>query len=244
MLCRHENFAQSWPGTHGLEAGAVTENAELQTFGASEWSTSPLQDLKSQIHQWAAKEDGVMQGLSERERLTRANNTIHVISFGFWDIWHLIGEDLEKAKSSVDRSIATLFDQLHALADKWDPVELKTILTLTSDLTFHPGFSPTADNHKKTIALVEHWNTQLRDTAEEWERGTIFLYDTNSFMLDQIRDRQLYVAGLVDEMDPTDNNSTDWHDVTSACVKKNGTASTPSDEKAEPCPNPEQFLFW
>lgn len=148
---------------------------------------------------------------------------------------------MEKAKSSADRSIKTLFDQLHALADKWEPLELKTILTLTSDLTFLPAFSPTAENHKKTIALVGYWNTQLRTLAEEWERGTIFLFDTDSFMLDQIRDRQLYVAGLVDEMDPTDNNSTDWHDVSSPCVKNNGTASS---KNAEPCSNPEQFLFW
>lgn len=187
------------------------------------------------------KEDSAIQELTDRERSIRQNNTIHIISFGLWDIWHLIGQDLDAAKSSADRSINALFEQLHALADKWDPLELKTILTLTIDLTFLPGFKPTAENHKKTVALVDYWNSQLRRKAEIWERGTIFLFDTNSFMLDQIRDRQLYVAGLVDETDPVDTNSTDWQDVTSACVKNSGTTSSPN---AKNCSNPEQYLFW
>jgi phospholipase/lecithinase/hemolysin len=193
------------------------------------------------MQQWVAKEDRAVQQFTDREMIVRRNNTIHVISFGIWDIWHLIGQDFDSAQASANRSINGVFDQLHTLADKWDPLELKIILTLTIDLTFLPGFEPTAQNHKKTVALVRFWNEQLRNQAEQWDRGTIFLFDTNAFMLDQIRERQLYVAGLNDEVDPTESNTTDWHDVSSACVKNNGTASA---ENAENCSNPEQFLFW
>ncbi|KAK2768461.1 hypothetical protein FQN54_000316 [Arachnomyces sp. PD_36] len=237
FLCRHENLAESWPGSQGLRSGSVVDNNELGAFGASEWSTSPLPDLKSQIQQWVLQDERTIQDFTDREKAVRRNNTIHVVSFGVWDIWHLIGQDLDSAKSSAERSVNALFDQLQSLADKWDPLELKIILTLTADLSFLPGFKPTADNHKKTVALVEHWNTQVRNKAEDWERGTIFLFDTNSFMLDQIRERQLYVAGLNDEADPEQTESTDWQDVSNSCVKNNGTAD-------ESCSSPEQFLFW
>lgn len=147
---------------------------------------------------------------------------------------------MEAAKESASRSIAALFEQLHALADKWDPFELKVILTLTIDPTFLPAFAPTAENHKKTIALIDYWNEQVRKLSEDWDRGTIFLFDTNSFMLDQIRERQLYVAGLNDEVDPEESNATSWHDVSNPCVTNNGTAPG----NAVNCSNPEQYLFW
>ena len=170
----------------------------------------------------------------------RRNNTVHAISFGIWDLWHLIGQDLNLAESSANRSLNTLFDQLHGLADKWDPFELKIILTLTIDPSFLPGFSPTAENHKKTVKLIEFWNKEMRTQAEQWDRGTIFLFDTNAFMLDHIRDRQLYIAGLNDSVDP-EESETDWRDVSSACMKRNGTETYQSPE---PCSNPEQYLFW
>lgn len=171
----------------------------------------------------------------------RQDHTIFVVSFGVWDLWSLIGKDYDAARESVERRIAIIMERLDELASRWGTSELKVILTHTVDVTFLPGFEYGGDQFKDTVQLVEDWNIKLREAAKEWEHGTIYLFDMNAFVMDRIRDYQLYAAGIEGE-NGLGMNLDGWVNVVKPCVES-GFRVMMSKEKTQ-CEQPERYLFW
>jgi len=159
-----------------------------------------------------------------------------------WDLWSFIGKDYDAASKSVERRIATIMEQLDELSSRWGTSELKIILTQTVDVTFLPGFESAGEQYKETVRILEHWNKQLREAAKEWTHGTIYLFDTNAFMMDRIRDYQLYAAGIEEENGLGMNLDPGWMNVVEPCVGS-GFRVMMSKEKKQ-CEQPEKYLFW
>lgn len=203
-------------------------------------SQTHLADFKSQLEQWLAAELGL--GLSEEAVRSRQNHTIFVVSFGVWDLWSLIGKDYDAASKSIERRIGTIMEQLDELSSRWGTSELKVILTQTVDVTFLPGFESVGDQYKETVRILELWNKQIRDAAKEWTHGTIYLFDTNAFLMDCIRDYQLFAAGIEEENGLGMNLDPGWMNVVEPCVES-GYRVMMSKEKKQ-CEQPEKYLFW
>ncbi|KAL1969512.1 hypothetical protein VTN77DRAFT_8950 [Rasamsonia byssochlamydoides] len=245
--CHLENLAQTAPLSQERYAGAVVDNTELQSFnsGLAWLQEQPLPDLRSQIDQWITAEQDALQkeGLSHEAIQERQNNTIFAVSFVVWDLWKFLGEDYNQAKLSVSHSIDSLFEQLNILSERWGSNDTKIILMMSVDVTFLPAFTPSRDldEQKNMVTLVNTWNGELRNKAKEWNRGSIYLFDTNHFMLDQIREFQFFAAGINDAHELGKNEDPGWEDVENACVQNRNKSLFSS---GKPCENPEKFLFW
>ncbi|OJJ44030.1 hypothetical protein ASPZODRAFT_72471 [Penicilliopsis zonata CBS 506.65] len=250
--CHHENMAQtvqssslSLTSSKGKYVGAVVDNSQLDSSGSllEGLYKQPLADFGEQADQWLTAELNTFKGLSADAISERQNNTIVAVSFGVWDLWNLIGKDIDTAKQSAEASIATLMDQLTVVAERWGTNDMKVILTLAPDVTFLPAFEPTADRHKDTIQVFNHWNKKLRDSAQDWARGTVYLFDTNAFLLDVLRDWQLFAAGIEEENGLGKNEDPGWENVEDPCVQdtqKFRLMSSGSDQ----CDKPDKYLFW
>lgn len=249
--CHQENLAQTAKSAlRGKYAGSVVDNAELDLFGRL--SQTKLADFKTQLKQWLDAESASLVGLSEEQIRSRQDCTIFVVSFGVWDIWSLATNSYDEAEPSVERRIATLKQQLNQLSERWGPGtdKLKVILTLTVDVTFLPGFTATGgEEYKDAVRILDSWNRKLRQAAMEWDRGTIYLFDTNAFVLDLIRDWQLYAAGIEEENGLGTNQDPGWENVGDACVEsESGIQVMMSKDKSKAqrkqCEHPEKYLFW
>ncbi|KKA20516.1 hypothetical protein T310_5460 [Rasamsonia emersonii CBS 393.64] len=228
----------------GAYAGAVIDNAELQSFESGlSWLRRPLPDLRSQIDQWSAAEQDFLrkEGLSGEAIQERQSNTIFAVSFMVWDLWKFVGEDYNLASQSISHSIDSLFEQLTILSERWASNDSKIILMMAVDVTFLPAFPQSLEEQKNMVSLVSSWNNVLRGKAKEWDHGSIYLFDTNHFMLDQIREWQFFAAGMIDANELGKNEDPGWVDVAHACVqtRKKGLFSSET-----PCENPEKYLFW
>ena len=166
----------------------MVDNAELDLV--NRLSQATLADFKTQLNLWLEAESASLMGLSEDQIRSRQERTIFVVSFGVWDIWSLMRRDYDAAAGSVERRIATLVQELNRLSERWGFGfgKLKVILTQTVDVTFLPGFTATGDEYKDAVRILDMWNKKLRLAAKEWDRGTIYLFDTNAFVMDRIRD--------------------------------------------------------
>lgn len=244
--CHHENMAQTAKSLRGNYIGSVVDNEELSGAMLNLYKT-PLADFKAQVKQWTTAERAALQSLSDEEIASRQNNTIIVVSFGIWDLWNMIGKSYEDSTSVVDHSIQVIMDQLNVLSQFWVTNDLKVILTLTPDVTFLPAFKPTAaeqrvSRYKDTVKLTEYWNRKLRDAAEQWVQGVIYLFDTNAFMADLIKDWQLFAAGVEDSNGLGKNQDPGWVNVEDACVQTGQQWVMVTKEKQ--CENPDKYLFW
>ncbi|KXG50912.1 Esterase, SGNH hydrolase-type [Penicillium griseofulvum] len=238
--CYQENLAQTAnPLLKGRNIGAVVDNKELDLLGRL--SQTYIPDFKSQLQQWLDAELAVTKGLSEEAVRSRQDRTIFVVSFGVWDIWSLITKDYDAASKSVERRIATLMDQLDVLSEQWGTTELKLILTQTVDVTFLPGFKSAGYQYKDTVRILEEWNRKLGEVVREWSHGTVYLFDTNAFIMDRIRDWQLYAAGIEEENE-LGKNLDGWENVEEPCVES-GFGVMMSKEKKQ-CEHPDKYLFW
>ncbi|KAL2835190.1 hypothetical protein BDW59DRAFT_4939 [Aspergillus cavernicola] len=243
--CHHENLAQTAKSLRGAYIGSIVDNEELSDTFLNMYK-SPLADLKSQVNQWLATETKAVLQLDDEVVHDRRNRTIVVVSFGVWDLWNAIGKDYEVATKSIDHSVEIMMEQLDLLSQNWGPDDLKIILTLAPDVTFLPGFRPLGDQHvsqyKEAVKLVERWNTKLRGAAEQWGKGTIYLFDTEAFLIDLIRDRQLYAAGVEEANGLGKNQDPGWENVEDACVESSQQWVVTSEGKR--CEDPEKYLFW
>ncbi|KAI3128943.1 hypothetical protein DTO039G3_6451 [Penicillium roqueforti] len=236
--CHQENLAQT--ANPGKNIGAVVDNSELDHL--DRLSQTHIADFKSQLRQWLDAESPATKDLPEEEVRSRQDRTIFVVSFGVWDLWSLVTKDYDVASKSVERRIATLMSQLDTLSDRWGTTDLKVILTQTVDVTFLPGFNSVGDQYKDTVRILDEWNGKLREVAREWSQGTIYLFDTNAFMMDRIRDWQLYAAGIEEENGLGKNLVPGWENVVEPCVES-GVQVMMSKEKKQ-CEDPERYLFW
>ncbi|KAJ5298917.1 uncharacterized protein N7443_007037 [Penicillium atrosanguineum] len=243
--CHQENLAQTSKSVlNGEYTGAVVDNQELDLV--DRLSKTHLPDFKTQLKQWLDAESPTLKGLSEEQIQFRQEHTIFVISFGIWDIWDLVtkDEDYNNAAGSIERRIKTLLEQMEQLSEHWGSTDLNVILTQVVDVTFLPGFKDQGDQYKNAVKLIGEWNRALRDAARQWERGRIYLFDTNSFVLDRIRDWQLYAAGIEEE-NGLGKNQEGWVNMVDPCVESGkGIKVMMSSSSGKICSNPEKYLFW
>ncbi|PYH96261.1 hypothetical protein BO71DRAFT_417980 [Aspergillus ellipticus CBS 707.79] len=243
--CHHENLAETAKSLSGNYIGSVVDNTELSGSLLNLYK-APLADLKAQVHNWLGAEMEAMKEMDDDAIAIRQNRTIVIVSFGVWDLWNVVGRKYDDASKSVDRSIKVIMDQLNLLADAWGKNDLKIILTLSPDVTFLPAYreqgEPQIAKHKDAIRIAEYWNGELRNSAEDWDNGTVYLFDTNSFLADQIRDRQLFAAGIEESNGLGKNEDPGWENVDDACVQNTQQWVMTSGTKQ--CDHPEKFLFW
>ncbi|KAJ5972346.1 Esterase SGNH hydrolase-type [Penicillium vulpinum] len=240
LSCHQENLAQTAsPILKGKNIGAVVDNKELDLLG--QLSQTHVADFKSQLQQWLDAEATATKGLSEEAVRSRQDRTIFVVSFGVWDLWGLITKDYDTASKSVERRIATLIGQLDMLSERLGTTDLKFIVTQTVDVTFLPKFKSSGDQYKDTVRILDKWNRKLREVTKEWSHGTVYLFDTNAFMMDRIRDWQLFTAGIEEE-NGLGKNLDGWENVVEPCVES-GFRVMMSKEKKQ-CEDPDKYLFW
>jgi HMG box factor len=251
--CYQENLAQTArsAGNTKKNTGAVVDNEELNSFGML--SKDQVPDFKTQLDQWLTAETVAMEKLTEEERITRQERTTFVISFGIWDLWSLRETDYNTAIASVDRRIKKLTEQLNRLDESfkgWGPTELQIIMTQTMDVTFLPAFtSASGDEFKDAVRVLTEWNSKLKSAATEWKDGKaqwLYMFDTNAFVLDRIRDWQLYASGIEEENGMGKNIEPGWENVSAPCVVVQGgfrVMMSRAEEKTR-CQRPEKYLFW
>ncbi|PYH45253.1 uncharacterized protein BP01DRAFT_365730 [Aspergillus saccharolyticus JOP 1030-1] len=243
--CHHENLAETAKSLSGNYIGSVVDNSEL-SGSLLHLYKSPLADLKAQVSHWLAAETEAMQAMSAEAIGNRQNRTIVILSFGVWDLWNVVGKTYKEATQSIDHTLDVILDQLNLLAELWGDNDLKLILTLTPDVTFLPAFRVQAEQHKAkqkdAVSMSDYWNQHLRQRADGWGNGTIYLFDTNAFLADQIRDWQLFVAGIEETNGLGKNEDPGWENVEDACVQSSQQWMVTSETKQ--CDRPEKFLFW
>lgn len=242
LSCHHENFAQSSKWTPAGYTGAVADNAILELPDPPvKHQQTPLADLKQQVGNWAELSQKYNALLTPEELVHEKNNTIFVIQFGLWDLWHTVNSDksFDAAKAAIDNSLNVVFDQLRVLADSFGSKEIKVIMMTTADITFLPAYTPGTLKQRDVVELSQHWNRELRSKAEGWSDALIYLFDVNAFMLDQIRDRQLFNAGMLEK---ASGEEPQWENVKRPCVE-DGREHQVFLSSGQ-CSNPEKFLFW
>ena len=207
-----------------------------------------MADLKTQVQQWLRfeKQQYATSRVSEIER----NGTVFIIWVSLWDIWYYSEKEHSNAEYAVSKVMEVLFEQLDVIAENW-PTEMKVIIPEAVDITFLPGWhsiragtrtSPQhVDVQKNAVGLVEQWNRALDQRATRWQGGSMYIYNTNEWLLDQVREQQLSDAQLSDAngMGTLQNP---WSNVRSGCK---GTSKGKSDPRGEAqCSDPKTHLFW
>lgn len=223
--------------------GSVVDTTELHTVvNDITRSLEPLPDLRSQIDQWLAAElNQTKTDPIGGDLQTRSNSTIFALSFLIWDMWKFNGVPTEDTKSSIERSLDTLFKQLDRLAKNTGSDDLRIILMMSIDPTFLPAFDP-SQGQKDMISIVTEWNDKLKEKANDWKGGSVYVFNTNEFLNNQIRSRQFFLAGMLDGQGLGDQNL--WDDVENPCVQSQSNWWPFSGNKDQRCEHPEKFLFW
>ncbi|KAJ5273413.1 hypothetical protein N7478_008538 [Penicillium angulare] len=247
--CHQENLAETAKSSfRGKYTGSVVDNTELDVLDRV--SQTKLKDMKTQLQHWLAAEMKTVKGMSDEDLKSRQDRTIFVVSYGVWDIWSLVSKEYGSACESVDRRIKTIMNQLNILAETWGSDNLKVILTQSVDVTFLPAFLAAypsqGEEYKTAVKILAYWNARLKEAAKPWEKGTVYLFDTNAFLLDRIRDWQYFAAGITAQDGLGSNEDPGWENVANGCVESEGgiTAMVSSKKNKAPCENPEKYLFW
>ena len=208
----------------------------------------PLADLKTQVQQWLQFEK--QQYNNGRVSQVERNGTVFTIWFSLWDLWYYSEKTIAEAEMAVSKTMDTLFDQLDLIAENW-PVEMKIIIPEAIDTTFLPGWAkmrtgprgsdPNGEIQRNAVRLVEQWNQALDMRATRWNQGSMYIYNTNEWLLDQVREQQLYTAHLKDA-NGMGSTEPPWSNVRSGCVTINATLAEVSG--IELCSDPSTYLFW
>ncbi|KAL8873206.1 MAG: hypothetical protein Q9174_001289 [Haloplaca sp. 1 TL-2023] len=252
----HDNFARSLPSAPTTDLrGAVIDGAVLnRTLGVDHGEVTMLSDLKTQVQQWLRFEK--KQYTSSRMRTKERRGTIFTVWFSLWDIWYYSQLPSVDATEAIAQTVDTLFEQLAIIADNW-PLGAKIILPEAMDPTFLPawtvkrtgpsGSDQRADDQRNAIQLVKQWNAELDRRATDWRKGQIYIYNTNDWMLDQVREAQLVIGDMADH-NGLGHSGSPWDSVHSACLGATETrlSSHENEKVLRPlrCSNPAKYLFW
>ncbi|KAF6230343.1 hypothetical protein HO133_004683 [Letharia lupina] len=260
----HDNFARSLPHVwdSGYSGAVVDSNLLNSTLSNTTLSNStfitdiewaePLADLKAQVQHWLAfeKKQYANSRVSEVER----SGTVFIVWFSLWDLWYYSEKTLAEAEAAVAKTMDALFEQLDVIAENW-PSEMKLIIPEAIDTTFLPGWhtmrtgprgsDPLGEKQRSAVLLVEQWNRGLDMRAVRWRGGSMYIYNTNEWLLDQVREQQLSTAHLSDANGMGANQSP-WNNVRSGCVASNYKAYDVlgEDPTAGRCSDPTTYLFW
>ena len=254
----HDNFARSLPTAPTTELrGAVVNSAVLnRTLPTGHGEVVMLPDLKTQVSQWLRFEK--KQYTSSRMREKEKRGTIFTVWFSLWDIWYYSQLNSDEASKAIEESIDTLFEQLGVICDHW-PMGAKIILPEAMDPTFLPAWSMertgpagsdhSAEDQRNAIQLVKQWNVALDARASEWDKGQIYMYNTNDWMLDQVREAQLVTGDMMDH-NGLGRSGSPWDSVYSACSGSGNEGKNRSPDGGKSgldlfrCSNPDKYLFW
>lgn len=202
----------------------------------------PLADLETQIRQWLEfeKQQYGTSRVSEVER----NGTVFIVWFSLWDLWYYSEKNMADAQYAVTKAVDILFEQLDVIAEVW-PSEMKIIMPEAIDATFLPrwrglrtgprGSDPHGEAQRKAVLLVEQWNRALDIRASRWQGGSMYVYNTNEWLLDQVREQQMFEARLKDGKSP-------WNNVRTGCIQSGKAKDDAAG--AVRCSDPTTYLFW
>ncbi|KAL3427149.1 hypothetical protein PVAG01_00658 [Phlyctema vagabunda] len=193
----HVNFAVSQPPQSHPAApatGALTSNTlYLQALNSflprtSSYLPGPselLPDLEAQIEKYLALPASRF----------KPKETIFVISFGAWDIYHFSGLDFKLSERLVDVVIHNLFEQIDKLYNRYraeligtdsagqrlnitDPAPFRIIVPRLFDTTLLPGWSAqrpvpltpssVAEQQKNAVYLTTRWNAKMESKIAGW----------------------------------------------------------------------------
>lgn len=218
---------------------ATTFNNTLVTNFELEQS---LADLESQIQQWLRFEK--QQYDTSRASEVERNGTIFTMWFSLWDLWYYSEKNMADAQYAVTKTMDILFDKINMIAENW-PSNVKLIMPEAIDATFLPrwhglrtgprGSDPHGENQRNAVLLVEQWNRALEMRATRWQGGSLYIYNTNEWLLDQVREHQLFEARLKDAKSP-------WNNVRSGCIQPSKTKGYVAGVVV--CSDPTTYLFW
>ena len=260
----HDNFARSLPqqwdsGYRGAVVDSKLLNSTLSNTTLSNSTlitdidlAEPLADLKTQVQHWLTfeKKQYANSRVSEIER----SGTVFVVWFSLWDLWYYSEKTLAEAEAAVTKTMDALFEQLDVIAENW-PLDMKIIIPEAIDTTFLPGWHTMrtgprgsdlhGENQRSAILLVEQWNRALDMRAVRWGGGSMYIYNTNEWLLDQVREQQLSIAQLSDA-NGMGANSSPWKNVRSGCVASTYKAYDVlgEDPTKGHCSDPTTYLFW
>ena len=251
----HDNFARSLPFSwvEGYRGAVVNSDLLNSTTSSEKTGAEPLADLRTQIDQWIRYEKKIK--MTSRVREKERKGTIFTVWFSLWDLWYYSRATNEEASKAVSATVETLFEQLDRLADNW-PGELKVVMPEAMDPTFLPGWQlmrtgpqgndQKADEQRNAVMLVQQWNAALDHLAQGWDKGQLYIYNTNEWMLDQVREQQLVQNDMVDH-NGLGQAGSPWDNVQAGCVGSmdRSHAETNDTLAGDPrCSNPSKFLFW
>lgn len=213
----------------------------------------PLADLKTQVQQWIRFEKG--QRMSSRIREMEKKGTIFTVWFSLWDLWYYSNKTQAEASKAIEETVDTLFEQLDLVAEHWGS-RMKIVMPEAIDPTFLPGWlamrtGPTgndknADDQRNAVLLVQQWNSALDNKAKFWDKGDLYIYNTNGWLMDQVREQQLEVGHMADATGLGQLGSP-WANVNVGCVGSNENGHKGSSQTSEGvvrCEDPTKYLFW
>ncbi len=211
----------------------------------------PVADLRTQVQHWLAFEK--TQFGTTRSTTAEKESTIFFLCFSTWDVWYYSAGVYSNAQIAVTKSIDTLFEQLDLIAENWTS-DLKIVFFNALDPTVLPrwrttrtgpyGADPVSEDQRNAVLLVEQWNLVLEKRARRWKKGLIYIYDMNSWLLDQIRQSQLQNKKWSD-IPGLKTSQGAWQNVDVSCL---GSIDRSSDEvqendKNHECSDPKSYLF-
>ena len=251
----HDNFARSLPSSWvaGYKGAVVDSSILNSTVNKGKKAEEPLADLKTQVQQWIRFEK--KQRMSSRIRDTEKKGTIFTIWFSLWDLWYYSNKTQAEASKAIEETVDTLFEQLDIVAKHWGG-PLKVVMPEAVDPTFLPGWltqrtGPTgndknADDQRNAVLLVQQWNSALDKKAKFWNKGDLYIYNTNDWLVDQVREQQLVVGDMADH-NGLGQSGSPWDNVQIGCVgsnEKGHKGSSQTKEGVIRCEDPTKYLFW
>jgi hypothetical protein len=205
-------------------------------------------DFKTQVQQFLANEKEAYS-VSQRFR-TGDDWTIFTVFFGLWEILQYSTLEKDFATLAVDNSVAELFHQLDLLAaHALSPV--KVVLPQMIDITFLSRFKPTENDEDGRYARVQHqrvflttyWNAVLFRGAVQWQKGDIFVPDSNAVFMEQVRAKQLHLAEPSDASGSGKSIPLSEY-VEQPCLTIPSDSSTPNPQTdVGKCSDPTMHLF-
>ena len=225
-----------------------------KTFNNGKEAEEPLADLRTQVQQWVKFEK--KQYMSSRIRDTERKGTIFTVWFSLWDLWYYSRKTKDEASKAVEQTVDKLFEQLNEVAKQWEG-DLKIVMPEAIDPTFLPGWvamrtgpngnDQNADEQRNAVRLVQQWNAALDHKASSWDRGQLYIYNTNEWLLDQVREQQLVVNDMADH-NGLGQSGSPWDNVVEGCLGSNARGNTSSLPETNTgvarCKDPSKYLFW
>jgi hypothetical protein len=208
-----------------------------------------MADFKTQVQQFLANEK---VAYSVAQRFRKGDDwTVFTVFFGLWEILQYSMLERDFAILAVDNSVAELFRQLDLLAaHALTPV--KVVLPQMIDITFLSRFKSTENEEGGRYARVQHqrvflttyWNAVLFRGAVQWQKGDIFVPDSNAVFMEQVRAKQLHLAGPSDASESGKSiPPSEYVEQPCLAMPSDGSTHNPQADVGK-CSDPTMHLFW